>query len=59
MEAMIDRWRRNGAYLAAMKSSITNVLKSLLDHLTAPVSGMIDIAQEIQRAHRVFGKHEN
>ncbi len=59
MEAMIDRWRRNGAYLAAMKSSITNVLKSLLDHLTAPVSGMIDIGQEIQRAHRVFGKHEN
>ena len=59
MEAMIDRWRRNGAYLAAMKSSITNVLKSLLAHLTAPVSGMIDIGQEIHRAHRMFGKYEN
>jgi len=59
MEAMIDRWRRNGTYLAAMKSSITNILKSLLDHLTTPVSGMIDIGQEIQRAHRMFGKHEN
>ncbi len=59
MEAMIDRWRRNGAYLAAMKSSITNILKSLLDHLTTPVSGMIDIGQEIQRAHRVLGKHED
>jgi len=59
MEAMIDRWRRNSTYLAAMKSSITNILKSLLDHLTTPVSGMIDIRQEIQRAHRMFSKHEN
>ncbi len=59
MEAMIDRSRRNGAYLAALKSAITNVLKSLLDHLTAPVSCMIDIGQEIQRAHRVLGKHED
>ena len=59
MEAMIDRCRRNGAYLAAMKSAITNVLKSLLDHLTAPVSSMKDIGQEIQRTHRVFGKHED
>ena len=59
MEAMIHGWRRNGAYLAAVKRTITNVLKSLLDHFPAAVSSMIDIGQEIERTHRMLSKYED
>ena len=59
MEAMVDRRRRNGSCFTAVKSAVTKVLKSLLDNLTAPVTGMIDVGQEVESTYRLFRKYEN
>ena len=59
MQAVVDRRWCDCAYFTAMKGAVTNILKCLLDDLTPATARMINIAEEVQRAHRVFAEDEH